>query len=44
LNFHEGFLEKKGLQYQISRKSVQWEPRWSMQTDRQTEGRRGTEA
>jgi len=29
----------KRLQYQISRKSVQWEPRWYMRTDGQTNGR-----
>ena len=35
--YHHSF--RKILKYQISRKSVQWEPSCPMRTDRQTEGR-----
>ena len=38
LEFSGQILEKT-LKYKVARKSVQWEPRYYMRTDRQTDGR-----
>jgi hypothetical protein len=38
LIFSADFRGKKGLKYEVSSKSVQWQPSCSMRTDRQTDG------
>ena len=41
LEFSRKIFEKKNLKYQISRKSVQWQPSCCVQEDRRTDGHIG---